>query len=58
MTKLERKKKELELMKVQCAREEMLFRIEEALEQIERLKQNVAGQDARISELKQELETE
>lgn len=56
MTKLERKKKELEMMKVQCAKEEMLFRIEESLEQIERLKTNIVGQDAKIEELRLELE--
>lgn len=56
MSRLDRKKKELELMKVMCAKEEMLFRIEEAMEQIDRIKLNIENQEKRIEELKLELE--
>ena len=52
MSRLDRKKKELELMKVMCAKEEMLFRIEEAMEQIDRIKLNIENQEKRIEELK------
>ena len=57
MTRLEQKKKELELMKVKCAKEEMLLRIEESLDQIERLKFNIENQDKRIEEIEIELES-
>ncbi len=56
LSRLDRKKKELELMKVMCAKEEMLFRIEEAMEQIDRIKLNIENQEKRIEELKLELE--
>jgi hypothetical protein len=55
---LERKKKELELSKVKCGRQEMEFKILERLEEIERLKDNLKIQDKRISELELELQGE
>ena len=48
---LDLKKKELELMKVQCAKSEMELRIFEAHENIKRLKLNIENQDKRIEEL-------
>lgn len=55
MTELEKKKKILEIKRVEVAREEMEFRIFERLEEIERLRENIQNQDRRILEIKQEL---
>jgi hypothetical protein len=52
---LEKKKKELELAKVKCGKQEMEFKILERLEDIERLKENINIQDKRILELEKEL---
>ena len=52
---LEIKKKELELMKVDCAKTEMELRIFEAEENIQRLKDNIENQNKRITELKTEI---
>jgi len=52
---LELKKKQLELMKVECGKQEMLLRVFESQENIERLNQNIEIQDKRISELKEEI---
>jgi hypothetical protein len=55
MTELERKKKKLELSRVQLAREEMEVKIEERLAEIERLKEFIAVQEAKEKEIKGEL---
>jgi len=52
---LDTKKKELELARVQLARQEMEFKIEERLEEIERLKSNIEIQIKKENELKAEL---
>lgn len=52
---LEFKKKKLERMKVECAKEEMSMRIMEAEENIERLKLNMAIQEKRMAELDKEI---
>ena len=52
---LELKKKELELMKVKCAKAEMEMRIYEAEENIQRLKDNMDNQDIRILSLNEEI---
>lgn len=54
---LERKKKQLELKRVVMAREELEFKIEERLEEIERLKSHIDVQLRKEEELKLELET-
>lgn len=53
---LELKKKLVELMKVECAKAEMDMKIMESEENIQRLKENMANQDARIDAIKQEIE--
>ncbi len=52
---LELKKKEVELMKVECAKAEMSMKIMESEENIQRLKDNMANQDSRIESLKEEI---
>jgi len=52
---LELKKKEVELMKVECAKAEMQMKIYEAHENIKRLEDNIANQEKRITELKEEI---
>ena len=52
---LDLKKKELELMKVECAKAEMEVRIFEAEENIQRMRDNIVIQDGRCSELKEEI---
>lgn len=52
---LEKKRKELELARVEIARRELEFKIEERLDEIERLKQHIDIQKKREQELKQEL---
>lgn len=54
---LDKKRKQLELMRVQTARYELEFKIEERLEEIERLKDHVQVQIKREQELKKELDT-
>lgn len=56
MNNLERKKIQLELMKVQTARAEMEFRIEERMEDVRRLEEQVVIQLAKEDELKAKLE--
>jgi hypothetical protein len=51
LNNLERKKLELERMKVACAKSEMEFRILEHEENIERLMQNMENQEKRIIEI-------
>lgn len=50
----ELKKKELEIKRVELAKEEMEFRIMDFQEQIKRLKDNILIQDKKINELKEE----
>lgn len=52
---LDLKKKELELMKVNCAKAEMQMKIFEAHENIKRLEENIIVQDDRIKELEKEI---
>lgn len=52
---LELKKKEVELMKVECAKAEMSMKVMESEENIQRLKDNMANQDVRIAALKEEI---
>ena len=53
---LEIKKREVEIMKVQAAKAEQELRIEECLEQIERLKKSMKAQDDHVDKLNKELE--
>lgn len=53
---LEIKKKKLELARVQVARQELEFKIEEKLEEIERLKAAIEIQIKRESEISKDLE--
>lgn len=52
---LDVKKKKLELQRVELAKEELLFKIEERLEEIERLKKHIEVQDQTILKLKEEI---
>jgi len=52
---LEIKKLELERMKVECAKAEMLVRIMENEANIERLNLNIAIQEKRIQEITEQL---
>lgn len=52
---LEEKKKKLELARVRLAREELEFRIEQHLHDIELLKKNIELQKTHEDKLKQEL---
>lgn len=58
MTNLERKKKELEIIKVSAAMSEMEFRIMEREEDIARIKENIENQKRRVEELTAELQGE
>ena len=55
MKELDKKKKELELMRVSLAKEEMKLRIEERLDEIERLKRNIEIQEQTEEKIKKEL---
>lgn len=52
---LDLKKKELELQRVQLAKKELEFKIEERLEEVERLKAHILIQGQKEEELKNEL---
>lgn len=54
---LELKKKEMELKRVVLAKEEMQLRIEERLDEIERIKDQMKIQDAAVIRLEKDLET-
>ena len=58
MNNYEKKKMELEMMKVSCAKAEMEFKILEKLEQVKILEENILVQDQRINELKERLKGE
>lgn len=52
---LEIKKKQLELQRVMTARMEMELKIDERMEEIERLKANIEIQNKREQEIKEEI---
>lgn len=52
---LEIKKKQVELMRVECAKAEMQMKILEMQENIKRLETNITIQDCRIEELNTEI---
>lgn len=52
MNDLDKKRKEVELMRVEAAKAEMELLIEEKLAEIERIKKNIEVQDKKIVELK------
>lgn len=52
---LDDKKKKLELSRVKLAREEMEFRIEERLDEIEKLREHIKVQVAREAELEKDV---
>lgn len=54
---LERKKTEVELIRVEAAKAEMELRIAERQEEIKRVEENIKIQDSKILELKQRLES-
>lgn len=56
MTPLERKKLEVELLRVNAAKEEMSLRILECQEQIDRLNTQIKIQEAKEIELKEKLQ--
>jgi hypothetical protein len=55
MTPLEKKKLEVELLRVNAAKEEMLLKILEAEDQIERINNLVKIQEAKELEIKEKL---
>lgn len=54
---IDKKRKEIELERVNLAKKELEFRIDERLHEIEKLKEHIKVQDQRIEELKKELKT-
>lgn len=52
---LEIKKRQVEMMRVQAAKAEQELKIDEANEQIERLKNSMKIQDERVAQLMQEI---
>ena len=54
---LDLKRKELELIKVRAAQAELDFRIEESLDNIERLKQHIVEQENHAVNLETEINT-
>lgn len=55
MTPLELKRIKLELIHVSAARAELEFRIEEKMDEIERLKKNIAIQQEKEIELREKI---
>ena len=55
MTDLDKKRKQLEYSRVQLAKQELELKIEERLDEIERLKEHIKIQIKREEELKKEL---
>lgn len=53
--KFEKKRLELELLKVSTAKAELEFKIEERLQEIERIKEHIVIQEKRQYELKQQI---
>jgi hypothetical protein len=58
MLPLELKRMKLELIKVAAARHELEFRIEERLEEINRIKEHVKVQEAKEAELTEKIAAE
>lgn len=56
MNPLELKRMKLELIKVAAARHEMEFRIEERLDEINRIKEHIKIQEAKEAELAQKIQ--
>jgi hypothetical protein len=56
MTKLDLEKKKADLLRVQSAKADMLVKIMEREEDIERLKANIEIQDNKIKEIMKEIE--
>ena len=56
MSNLKKKKLELDLMKVAAAKAELEYKIEERLEDIERMKEHIKLQEIRQKELQGELD--
>ena len=52
---LDRKRKEVEILRIQASRAELEMKILEREEEIERIRVSMAAQDKRIAELKSEL---
>ena len=55
MSNLKKKKLELDIMKVAAAKAELEYKIEERLEDIQRMKDHILLQETREKELKEEL---
>lgn len=55
---IERKKKEVELIKVQAAKAEFELKIYQRQEEIDRLEENIERQNSRIDELQNEIKGE
>lgn len=58
MTDLDKKRKEVELLRVEAAKAEMELQIEEKLSEIDRIKKNILVQELKIKEIKQSLNKE
>lgn len=54
---LDKKRKEVELMRVRVAKQEMELRIEERMEEVARLQEHIKVQDQKINDLEKELES-
>jgi len=55
MTELEKKKKQVEILRVRAAQADMELNIAIRLDEIERLKENINNQEKRILEIQKEL---
>jgi hypothetical protein len=55
MNELDRKRKELELMRVELGKQELEFKIEERLDEVRRLREHIETQNKTIDKIKQEL---
>lgn len=58
MSELEQKRLKLEHLKVSTAKAEMEFLIDQRLDEISRLRDNMANQDKRLAEIKDQLAKE
>lgn len=54
---IEKMKKELELKKVEIAKEELELRIEERMEDVRRMQEHIKVQEQKAQELRDELKT-
>lgn len=55
MTELEKKKLSVELLRVNAAKEELILRIMERMEEIDRIRDMIVVQEAKEVEIKQKL---